>query len=194
MLGFKPKLIPTLFTIPALIILLMLSFWQFQRLHWKQDLIEQIKQQNQLQPISLPEHVDLHDMLYRKVVVKGELLNEFEMHIYGGSRRFKGDPGYYILTPMRLIDRQIVLINRGWVPEKLKEASKRPETLLKGEIEIIGSVMPTEQKALSIQNNYPQRNLWLYINLSEIKEFLQMPIKDFYILAQDNPEEPKNYF
>jgi len=186
MLGFKPKLLPTIFTIPALILLLGLSTWQFQRLHWKQGIIDKITEQSQLAPVDLPQKTD--DIFYRSVILKGELLHEHELHMYGGNRRFEKSPDYYILTPMRLTDNRIVLVNRGWVPEKIKDANKRPETLVKGEVELVGSVMPVESKTLYIHDNQPNRNLWFYINMDEIKSFLNLPIiSDFYILAKEEP-------
>lgn len=122
---FKPKLLPTIFTIPALIILFGLSFWQFERLSWKQGLISEIVEQSKLPSIDIPSVVDLKNMLYRKVKVKGEFLHDKEMHMYGGSREFKGENGYYIFTPMYLEDGRAVVINRGWVPEKKKLSAKR---------------------------------------------------------------------
>lgn len=186
MLGFKVRVIPTILTIPALILLLGLSMWQFQRLQWKQGIINNITEQSQIAPIDLPENME--DMTYRKVILKGEFLNEDEIHMYGGSRQFKGAPGYYIITPMRLVDNRIVLVNRGWVPEKIKSAQKRPETILTGEVEIVGSIMPAETKTLYIHDNQPNRNLWFYVNLNEIRNFLKLPIGDFYVLAKDIPD------
>lgn len=38
-LGFRPTFWTTVFTIPALILLLGLGTWQVERLHWKENLI-----------------------------------------------------------------------------------------------------------------------------------------------------------
>lgn len=184
---FKPKLIPTLFTIPALILLLSLSIWQFYRLNWKQELIDQINQQIQLPVITLPEQVDLGSMLYRKVKLKGKLLNDHEMYLYGGSIEFKGQNGYYILTPLRLESGQIVIVNRGWVPDSLKDPNKRLETLIDSAVEITGSIMKNEDKGIYVHDNQPDRNLWFYINLDEMKSYLNLPIQDFYILSEFQP-------
>ena len=186
-LRFKPRLIPTLFTIPALILLLVLSFWQFQRLHWKQGLIDEIKQQSQLAVIGLPEQVELTSMLYRKVKLKGEFNHAQEIHIYGGSRQFKGGVGYYIFTPMRIENNKIIMINRGWVPEKLKDPATRPESLLKGQVEVEGAIMQSEKKPLYVHDNQMSRNLWFYVDLAQMQDWLNAPIENFYILAKDVP-------
>ena len=184
-LNFKPKLGPTLFTIPALILLLALSFWQFQRLQWKQALIEEINQQIKIEAIKLPENVKMPEMLYRKVFLQGKFLHDKEIHVYGGSRQFKGEVGYYILTPMITSSNRMILINRGWVPEKLKKIETRPETLIKDEVRIEGAIMKSEQRNIYVHDNQPNKNLWFHINLNEIKDHLSMPIENFYILKRD---------
>ena len=39
MTGFRPLFWPTLFTAPAVLLLLALGFWQVERLFWKQDAV-----------------------------------------------------------------------------------------------------------------------------------------------------------
>lgn len=183
-LDFKPKLLPTLFTIPALILLLGLSSWQFQRLSWKNNLIKQITYQSQLPAETLSEDMDLSSNIYRKVKATGRFLHEDEMYMYGGSIEFKGQNGYYILTPFILNNNEMIIVNRGWVPESLKKPNTRPETLVKGIVEITGTIMKEEEKTLYIHDNQPIHNLWFYINLSEISSFLKNPVADFYILEE----------
>lgn len=187
LLGFKPKLIPTIITIPALILLFSLCIWQFQRLAWKQNLINEVKKQNSLPAIELPLEVDLRKLLYRKVKVKGSFIHSKELHLYGGSRQFKGENGYYILTPIRLNDNRIILINRGWVTEKNKNSITRPETLILGEVEVEGTIMESEKRPLYVHDNQLDKNLWFYIDLKQIKEFLSEPLENFYILAKEVP-------
>lgn len=186
--NFKPKLLPTIFTIPALILLFGLSFWQFERLSWKQDLIKEVTEQSKLASVDIPSYVELKGMLYRKVKLKGEFIHNQEIHMYGGSREFKGENGYYIFTPMHLEDGRIIVINRGWVPEKKKLAINRPETIVKGIVEIEGAIMQSEKKPLYVHDNQPDRNLWFYANLDEMKGFLKDQIEGFYILAKDVPK------
>lgn len=179
------KLIPTLITIPAVILLLYLSYWQFQRLIWKENLIAQINQQIQLPVIELPNKIDIDDMLYRKVKVDGKFLHEHEVHVYAGNTKLKGGNGYYILTPLVLDDNRIVIVNRGWVPENLKNGNTRPETLINNKSKIIGAIMKTEEKGLYTHDNQPKRNIWFYINLPEIANHTNLTIEPFYILAQE---------
>ena len=42
MLGFRPRLVPSLFAVPGVLILIALGVWQVQRLHWKEGLLARI--------------------------------------------------------------------------------------------------------------------------------------------------------
>lgn len=51
--------------------------------------------------------------------------------------------------------RERVLINRGWVPLKMKEASARAEGQIQGEVEVRGLLRPGDaQKARVHENGY----------------------------------------
>lgn len=187
MINFKPKFWPTFFTIPALILLLSLSAWQFYRLKIKENLIQQIEKKMSQEEINLPINVDVNGLEYRKVFLEGEFIHDKEIHVYGGTRQFKGVQGYYILTPIKLEDGRIVLVNRGWIPEKQKNPSSRVETLLTGKVKVEGVLMQNERKNLYIHENIPDKNLWFYINLPQIRNHINLPIENYYILAKEIP-------
>lgn len=191
-LDFKPKLIPTLFTIPVLFLLLYLSFWQFQRLQWKENLIAEINLKTQIPTIQLQKDINLDEMFYRKVTLKGEFLHDHEMYVYGGTTKPNNEYFYYILTPMQLEDGRVVIVNRGWIPEKLKDPTTRPSSLTRNLVEITGAIMKNEIKGLYTHNNQPEKKMWFYINLDEIGSFINKPVEPFYILAQnDGKDFPK---
>ncbi|MEK6734441.1 MAG: SURF1 family protein, partial [Pseudomonadota bacterium] len=168
--------------------LLSLSFWQFKRLIWKNELINVIEKQIQLPSINLPDKVDMDNMVYRKVSLKGRFMNDYEMYLYGGSRQFKGGNGFFILTPMLLKDNRIVIVNRGWIDEKRRDPEKRPETIISELTEIEGYIMPSENRPLYVHDNQIKINLWFYIDLLEIEGHLNRPVENYYILAKTNKE------
>ena len=53
---FRPFLWLTLFSIPALLVLLALGFWQLDRLAWKTALINNFNERASAQPILPPEN------------------------------------------------------------------------------------------------------------------------------------------
>ena len=58
MTGFRPLFWPTLFTAPAVLLLLALGFWQVERLFWKQDLIAQRQAAVAANPVAPPHSLE----------------------------------------------------------------------------------------------------------------------------------------
>src|SRR5262245_29106119 len=115
---FRPTFWPTVFTIPALIVLLGLGTWQVQRLHWKEGLIAERTARTTAAPIALPAggtHLSdaaLADLDFRHGAATGAFLHERELYI--AARTMEGSVGYQIVTPLQQADGGVVLVNRGW--------------------------------------------------------------------------------
>jgi len=97
---FRPTLWPTLFTLPALVVLLGLGTWQVDRLYWKRDLIETRVSRSSAPAIQAPDRIDdFAAMAFRKVRVAGVFLHDKEMYL--GARTMRGNVGYQVVTPLR---------------------------------------------------------------------------------------------
>jgi len=162
--AFKPKLWPTLFTVPALIALMGLGTWQVQRLHWKDALIEKLQARSTQEPVDLPAWIaDLEAFEYRRVRIRGQFLHEHEFYLVNRSRR--GRPGLNVLTLLkRSDDSGYVLVNRGWIPFELREQEKRQDGLIEGELTVEGIVRLAKGPGLFTPENEPHNNTWFYID------------------------------
>ena len=47
--------------------------------------------------------------------------------------------------------------------------------------------MQSEKKPLYVHDNQMSRNLWFYVDLAQMQDWLNAPIENFYILAKDVP-------
>ena len=102
-LSFRPTFWPTVFTIPAVLLMLGLGVWQLQRLQWKEALINERVTRTAGAPIALPGPNDpVADLEYHRVLVEGEFLHDKE--IFLGARSLNGNAGYHLVTPLRLGD------------------------------------------------------------------------------------------
>ena len=54
---FRPTLGPTLFTIPALIVLVFLGSWQVQPMNWKNDLVASFEEKMAKAPVAFPQQI-----------------------------------------------------------------------------------------------------------------------------------------
>lgn len=149
MKNFKPGITPTLITLPLIIVLLGLSFWQLNRYQWKVGLLDNIQQQLSEDATALPSvNIDPENWQYRRVFLTGRFLHDKEIHLFAHAE--KGQKGFHIITPFERADGAgIVLVNRGWVPERLKDAATRPQGNIEGDTEISGIVRKAWTKSYS---------------------------------------------
>jgi surfeit locus 1 family protein len=81
-----------------------------------------------------------------------------EFHL--APRYWRDQFGYSIITPFKLADDRVVMVNRGWVPAKKKDAATRPETAVKGRATINGLVRVGAERNYMSPPNQPEKNIW----------------------------------
>lgn len=197
-MSFKPKLIPTLFTIPALVALLSLGIWQLQRLEWKETLIERLQTRSEAAPMALPlGDLELEDWEFQRVTLTGRFLHDGEIHLL--NRSLNGNPGLHVLTPFQRSDDPdgpLVLVNRGWVPFDRKEQDVRRQGLVEGEVALEGIVRfqrpITGLQRVFLPLNEPDNNIWYSVDQAEIAQRLDARIGNFYVV-DGNDAVPGTY-
>ena len=163
-LRFRPTLWPTVFSVPAFILMIGLCIWQVQRLHWKEGLIAERQARVTAEPVALPKPgADPAAMAYRRVRLDGAFLHDQELYL--GARSLNGNPGYHILTPFALTQGGAVLVDRGWVPVDRKAPETRAEGQVAGSRTIEGIVRLPHGKAWMQPDNEPANNMWFYVDL-----------------------------
>ena len=137
-----------------------LGTWQVERLQWKEGIIAALAEANVKDPITtLPaDEKELDALQFRKVSLKGTWLGDREFHL--APRYWRDQFGYTIVTPFKLADNRILLVNRGWVPAAKKEPSTRPETAVKGRATINGLIRTDSDRSYFSPPNQPEKNLW----------------------------------
>jgi surfeit locus 1 family protein len=171
---FRPTFWPTLFTIPALILLLGLGTWQVQRLFEKEAMIAEREARIAAAPVELPAPgaaapEALAPLEFRRAVAVGEFLHDKELFL--AARTMRGNVGYQIVTPFRLESGGTLLVNRGWVPEAQKDPAKRAE----GTVTVDGAIrLPGHQNWLQ-PDNEPQHNMWFWLDLPAMADEAGIP-------------------
>lgn len=155
----KPRLIPLLFFISAMIVTMGLGTWQVQRLQWKEGLIVNIAQAKIEKPLAeLPpnETIAVHE--FARVKLSGWWVKDTEFHVT--PRYFRDTLGYHIFVPLRLKDGRIVIVNRGWVPAKRKEISSRPESAASGYTTLVGMIRVGADRNQFTPASSSEKNIW----------------------------------
>jgi len=180
---FRPTLWPTLFTVPALILLLGLGTWQVERLHWKEGLIATRTERSSGPPIALPAAAaQPADYEFSKTRASGHFLNDKEMYL--AARSLNGNAGFHVVTPLVVSDGSAVLVDRGWIPLERKEPATRAEGELAGEVSIEGLLRGSQKQSWLVPDNDPQANVWFYVDVPAMARAVRLArVRPYFIEA-----------
>ena len=181
---FRPFFWPTLFTITSLLILISLGTWQVYRLIWKNSLISNYLYKFNNEIIKYDKNFSFNNEFeYRRINIEGRFINEKEILIIG--KTFEGNAGFHLITPFITKEEKLLLINRGWISEKLKLRSSRTFSLIEEDIVIDGIIRRPQKKAYFVPENDPIGNFWFTIKPNQIKKALKLESfdleKKFYV-------------
>lgn len=111
---FKPGWAATSVVLVLLPTLLALGFWQLERARQKAEWQAAFAARS-IQPTLPLAEVDVADPAnrYRRVSVTGHY--DAAHHLLLDNQLRAGQPGYHVLTPLRLAAGDAILVNRGWI-------------------------------------------------------------------------------
>ncbi len=191
---FSPRLGPTLAALFMIAVLLGLGTWQVKRLAWKEALLVTINQHSHAAPVIATESLLTKniDLDYRHGEARGILLHDHEFYQLAISRTGQG--GYHVLTPLKLEDGGLLLVDRGWIPYDLRnanyiEAYNRPAGMV-----TIRGVLRLPQRPSWVQpRNDARGNNWYYVNLRKMAVAASVPAFLPYVLEAEASSNPKDY-
>ncbi len=180
-LGFRPRLWPTLISLPMIVVMLGLGSWQLQRMAWKEGLIDRLESRMMAPAIPAPgAGADIEEFEFRRVTATGEWLHQFEMPLIG--RPEKGTVGYHVVTPLRTAEGRVLLVNRGWIPDGRKDAARRPESQPTGTVTVEGIVRRAGLRNSFTPDNEPGRGMWFYVDVPQMAAFAKAEgVPNYYI-------------
>ena len=172
------KLSFSIFVYFSIILFCSLGTWQIYRLQWKLDLISEIENGLNSEPIF---YSNTNIKNYQKVKFSG--IFDFEKQIYLYSLNSSGAPGYDVITPIRTKSNEILLINRGWIEKNLKknkDINKTESNSLEGIIKKITKPNPFKP------DNDIKNNIWYSLKLSDLQNFTGYKLNNFVVFLQNN--------
>lgn len=155
----KPRPLAWCFFLAALTITVGLGTWQVKRLQWKEGLIAAIETAKTQAPLNtLPaDAAALEAHNFYPVRLTGTWGAQ-EFHV--SPRFFKGKLGYFVVTPLALADGRTLLVNRGWVPARLKNPETRPESAVRGTATVAGLLRTGNERNYLTPPNNIAANIW----------------------------------
>lgn len=170
----RPTLIAWFFFIGGFGLNVAMGTWQVERLQWKERLIAQVENANARAPLTAlpPDDSDTRALQFNKVTLHGTWLGDTEFHL--APRYFKSVLGYDIITPFKLPDGRIVLVNRGWVPSAKKMPETRPETKVHGKATVTGLIRVGTERNPFTPVSQPTRNVWFGRDIADMANFAHL--------------------
>jgi surfeit locus 1 family protein len=141
---------------------LALGTWQVQRRAWKLDLIARVEERVHAPAVPPPppgewSQVNAANSEYRHVRATGTFLNDSETLVQALTDL---GAGFWVLTPLRLDDGTVVLVNRGFVSPEQRERAAHGAAEATTAATVTGLLRITEPKGWFLRRNDPGRNLW----------------------------------
>jgi surfeit locus 1 family protein len=193
----------TLIVIAGIGLTIRLGFWQIDRHEQRQRFISQIQAMQALPELDLnasPIPEDLDSMAYRQVVATGiyDFFHQVALRNQVRERMSGTDPGYALVTPLRLPDGKTILVERGWIPldqntpQSWRQYDETGTVIVRG---ILRASMAEAEfgSALidpTLAPGETRLDFWNFMNLPRLQEQLPYPLLDAYILqaSGDDPQ------
>ncbi|MBI5330927.1 MAG: SURF1 family protein [Betaproteobacteria bacterium] len=155
---FRPQLWPSLAALLMVPLFIHLGLWQAGKAERKAALQATLDQRLAAAPVALPAPAaQPEDQRYLRVQVRGRydaahsLLLDNQIH--------QGRAGFHVLTPLRLEQGGLILVNRGWTPFS-GDRSRLPQIAVpSGVVALSGHLLPPPPARLEARF-YPQPGRW----------------------------------
>lgn len=150
------------------VIFASLGTWQIKRRAWKLDLISRVEERVHAPPARLPDPASWPSITpqrdeYRHVSVDGEYLNRSQTFVQAIT---EFGAGYWVMTPLRIADDHIVIVNRGFIPV---DARDKVATASTGHV--AGLIRMSEPGGAFLRHNRPAEDRWYSRDVQEISRF-----------------------
>lgn len=190
---FTFALWPTLMTVPAVIIMLALGFWQLHRLEWKHALLERIAERTAQAPANFEGGLTWEEGEdeYRRIRLRGSFVHDKELYLAARSRN--NNVGFHVITPFVLTNGMAVLVNRGWVPSERKDPATRAEGQIQGETDVVAFVRLSQKQGMMQPDNDPAKNVWFYVDVPEMKKASGVATEIDYWFEADGTPNPGGF-
>jgi surfeit locus 1 family protein len=170
-------------------ILLSLGTWQVFRLQWKEHLLAEIETRRHSPPAVLGDVEQRakagEDIDYVPMTVSGTFEHGYEQYFFA---TLDGQVGYHVYVPLVMSDARVIFVNRGFIPEALKDPAKRTEGLPGGSVTVMGLARAKLDGKPSwvVPDNEPAKQLYFWKDLNAMAAGAAVPddkLVDFFIDA-----------
>ncbi len=164
-----------------------LGVWQLQRLAWKEALIATVDERISAEPVAVPpseewDSLDVDERVYQRVWLTGRFDHSKEVQSLAVSEL---GSGYWVMTPLQLDEGGVVLVNRGFVPQAMREPADRASAGPTGSVRVTGLLRASEPEGGFLRDNDPDNGRWYSRDVDAIADVRQFPapVAPFFVDA-----------
>jgi surfeit locus 1 family protein len=174
-----------------------LGIWQIDRLRQRQARNAQVEARLEGEPLTVTGALaDTMGLSYRPARATGGFDHDRSIVLPG--RSFRGLPGVYVLTPLRLNDSDAaVLVNRGWVPAADAATIDLERVRVGVDTSITGLVLPfpgarsSLAPAATLEGDSAFRRVWFAVDEAALRA--QFPYRLLDVQLQLLPDSARGY-
>ncbi|RDS79311.1 SURF1 family protein [Dyella monticola] len=149
--------------------LVLLGNWQVHRLAWKRALITRVDTRVHAPPVAPPPRAQWPGVTaekdeYLHVRLSGVFLHDRQTLVWTATDE---GSGYWVMTPLRMADGSIVLVNRGFAPTDWCGHDGHCAAGPGGDVTVTGLVRMSEPSGF-LRHNDPAHNSWYTRDVSAI--------------------------
>ena len=164
-----------------------LGTWQVERLKWKVNLIDELQEKLQRDPLSLPRRIkyvllmnsaqnmliSLHslsavaDFTYRKVIMHGKWDHAHAMLL--GPRVYDGTNGYHLIEPLVRTDGTTVIVDRGFISQDQVDSKAYLQD--GSEVEVLGMLRTGHVRNRFTPDNHPEQGKWYWADIETMAQY-----------------------
>lgn len=157
----RPRVLPTLCALAAIVVCVAAGNWQHQRLQAKEALRSQLDSASRVEPVALAALADDADwaaLRYRAVVATGEFVASRQILI--DNKVYAGRAGYDVVTPLTLADGRAILVNRGWTAQGASRSQMPEAAPPTGVVSVRGRLALPAAGYLELRREPPVGMVW----------------------------------
>ena len=173
------KAITVVLYVCSLALLLSLGFWQVDRAQQKTTLLTLADSKDKEPQLIRQVPSDWNALNYQSVRLQGEWLPAQSFLV--DNRVYKRQVGYELLTPFRLGDGSLVMVNRGWQPKQSASAELAEDSDTVGGVVYLPSRGYAIGEAIAVADEWPAVSL--YLDLEAFSARLQKPLQPVVLVV-----------
>jgi surfeit locus 1 family protein len=188
---FRPRALPTLATIVAVVVFVAAGQWQQRRMEDKESLRAQFDAAAVQVPVALATLADATDwnaLRYRTVLAAGEY--DARLQVLVDNRVHDGHAGYHVITPLVLADGRTVLVNRGWTPQGASRAALPQVAPPAGPVTIRGRVAIPASRVFELSKDTTSGPVWQNLDPARFSAATGVAVLPVMIEALAPPSPP----